>query len=159
MAATSKKTTHLNEGDPAPAFSAQIETGETRQLADFAGKKLVLYFYPKDNTPTCTVQSCNLRDNYQRFLAQGYTVLGISPDSVKSHVKFQRKFELPFSLLADEDHQIAEAYGVWGEKVLFGHRYMGVIRTTFLIDEAGKIEHIFREIDADDHANQLLGGV
>lgn len=147
---------HLNEGDAAPAFSAPIETGETVSLSDFKGKKLVLYFYPKDDTPGCTAQACNLRDNYHSFLNKGYAVLGVSPDSVKKHVKFKEKFSLPFPLLSDEDHAVSEAYGVWGEKKFMGRAYMGIHRTTFVIDENGKIEHIIRQVDTGNHTDQLL---
>ncbi|MFN4253909.1 MAG: thioredoxin-dependent thiol peroxidase [Saprospiraceae bacterium] len=147
---------HLKEGDPAPAFSAPIETGKTVSLADYAGKKLVLYFYPKDDTPGCTAEACSLRDSYGQFLAKGYDILGVSPDSVKKHVKFREKFSLPFSLLADEDHAVSEAYGVWGEKKFMGRAYMGIHRTTFVIDESGKIERIIGKVDTDNHADQLL---
>lgn len=147
---------HLNEGDVAPAFSAPVETGETVSLSDFKGKKLVLYFYPKDDTPGCTAQACNLRDNYQSFLNKGYVVLGVSPDSVKKHVKFKDKFNLPFPLLSDEDHAVSEAYGVWGEKKFMGRAYMGIHRTTFVIDENGKIERIIRQVETGNHTDQLL---
>jgi thioredoxin-dependent peroxiredoxin len=149
---------HLKEGDPAPSFSAPIETGKVVSLADYAGKKLVLYFYPKDDTPGCTAESCSLRDSYGQFLAKGYDVLGVSPDSAKKHVKFREKFSLPFSLLADEDHAVSEAYGVWGEKKFMGRAYMGIHRTTFVIDETGKIEKIISKVDTDNHADQLLNG-
>lgn len=147
---------HLKEGDPAPDFSAAIETGEIVRLADYRGKKLVLFFYPQDDTPTCTVEACSLRDGYGQFLAKGYEILGVSPDSVKKHVKFQRKFSLPYHLLADEGHQVADAYGVWGEKKLFGHVYDGVHRTTFVIDEQGKIERIITKVNSEGHTEQLL---
>ena len=147
---------HLKEGDLAPAFSASNEKGQTVDLADYNGKKLVLYFYPKDDTPGCTAESCNLRDGYPRFQAKGYEILGVSPDSVKKHVKFQDKYNLPFSLLADEDHSVSEAYGVWGEKKFMGRAYMGVNRTTFVIDESGKIERVISKVDTDNHTEQLL---
>jgi len=147
---------HLKEGDHAPTFSAQNELGQTVQLADYAGKKLVLYFYPKDDTPGCTAESCSLRDGYPRFQAQGYEILGVSPDSGKKHVKFQDKYSLPFHLLADEDHAVAEAYGVWGEKKFMGRAYMGIMRTTFVIDESGVISRIVSKVDTGSHAEQLL---
>jgi peroxiredoxin Q/BCP len=147
---------HLKEGDAAPQFSAPNENGQTVSLADFAGKKLVLYFYPKDDTPGCTAESCSLRDGYPRFQSQGYEILGVSPDSVKKHVKFREKYSLPFSLLADEDHSVAEAFGVWGQKKFMGRTYDGIHRTTFVIDEAGKIERIITSVDTGKHAEQLL---
>ena len=147
---------HLKEGDPAPDFSTPNEKGQVLSLADYKGKKLVLYFYPKDDTPGCTAEACSLRDNYQSFLSKGYDVLGVSPDSVKKHVKFQDKFSLPFSLLADEDHAISEAYGVWGEKKFMGRAYMGIHRTTFVIDAEGKIERIVGKVDTLNHTAQLL---
>ena len=149
---------HLKTGDPAPEFSSVNEKGETVQLSDFKGKKLVLYFYPKDDTPGCTAEACSLRDGYAKFQAQGYEILGVSPDSVKKHVKFIDKYELPFSLLADEDHSVAEAFGVWGEKKFMGRTYMGIHRTTFVIDEAGKIEQIFEKVNTKAHAEQVLEG-
>ncbi|MBN8683579.1 MAG: thioredoxin-dependent thiol peroxidase [Chitinophagales bacterium] len=148
---------HLKEGDPAPAFSAPIETGETRNLSDYKGKKLVLYFYPKDDTPGCTAEACSLRDNYEQFLGKGYEILGVSPDSAKKHVKFREKFSLPFSLLADESHAVAEAYGVWGPKKFMGRTYDGIHRTTFVINEAGNIERIIAKVDTENHSAQLLG--
>jgi len=147
---------HLKVGDPAPDFSALNEQGESVRLADFKGRKLVLYFYPKDDTPGCTAEACSLRDGYPQFLAKGYAVLGVSPDSVKKHVKFREKFSLPFSLLADEDHSVSLAYGVWGPKKFMGRAYDGIHRTTFVIDEAGKIERIIEKVNTGDHAGQLL---
>jgi peroxiredoxin Q/BCP len=149
--------THLKEGDVAPSFSALNEKGVTVSLADYKGKKLVLYFYPKDDTPGCTAEACSLRDGYGQFQAKGYEILGVSPDSVKKHVKFQDKFQLPFNLLADEDHAVSEAYGVWGEKKFMGRAYMGIIRTTFVIDADGKIERVIEKVDTEHHASQLLG--
>ncbi len=148
---------HLKVGDPAPDFSVQNEKGETVHLADYRGKKLVLYFYPKDDTPGCTAESCSLRDGYPQFLAKGYEVLGVSPDSIKKHVKFQEKYQLPFNLLADEDHAVALAYGVWGPKKFMGRSYDGIHRTTFVIDEKGVIERIIEKVDTENHAGQLLG--
>ena len=146
---------HLKEGDSAPDFSASNEKGETVSLGDYRGKKLVLYFYPKDDTPGCTAQACSLRDSYGSFQAKGYEILGVSPDSVKKHVKFQDKFSLPFALLADEDHAVSEAYGVWGEKKFMGRAYMGIHRTTFVINENGAIERIISKVDTGNHSEQL----
>ncbi|MCB0532751.1 MAG: thioredoxin-dependent thiol peroxidase [Saprospiraceae bacterium] len=147
---------HLNVGDQAPDFSALNEKGETVKLSDFSGKKLVLYFYPKDDTPGCTAEACSLRDGYPKFIAQGYAILGVSPDSVKKHVKFIEKYDLPFSLLADEDKAVSNAYGVWGPKKFMGRSYEGVHRTTFVIDASGKIEEIIEKVDTKNHADQLL---
>jgi thioredoxin-dependent peroxiredoxin len=147
---------HLKEGDAAPDFSATNEKGLTVHLEDYKGKKLVLYFYPKDDTPGCTAQACNLRDSYSSFLAKGYEILGVSPDSVKKHVKFQDKYSLPFSLLADEDHAVSEAYGVWGEKKFMGRAYMGINRTTFVINETGHIERIITKVDTGNHTEQVI---
>ena len=148
---------HLKEGDKAPDFSTPNEKGQTVSLKDYKGKKLVLYFYPKDDTPGCTAEACSLRDGYPKFQAQGYEILGVSPDSVKKHVKFQEKYNLPFHLLADEDHTVALAYGVWGEKKFMGRTYDGIHRTTFVIDAGGRIERIISKVDTADHAGQLLG--
>ena len=147
---------HLKEGDTAPEFSAPNEKGDTVKRSDFSGKKLVLYFYPKDDTPGCTAESCSLRDSYQQFLAKGYAVLGVSPDSPKKHVKFIDKYDLPFSLLADEDRSVANAYGVWGPKKFMGRSYEGIHRTTFIIDESGKIERIIEKVDTKNHAEQIF---
>ncbi len=147
---------HLKEGDPAPHFSVPNEKGQAVSLSDYSGKKLVLYFYPKDDTPGCTAEACSLRDGYASFQARGYEILGVSPDSVKKHVKFQEKYHLPFSLLADENHAVAEAYGVWGPKKFMGRSYDGIHRTTFVIDEAGRIERIIAKVDTGNHAGQLL---
>ncbi|MBO9637831.1 MAG: thioredoxin-dependent thiol peroxidase [Siphonobacter aquaeclarae] len=146
----------LQVGDKAPSFEALDQNGQLVRLQDFAGKKVVLYFYPKDNTPTCTNQACNLRDNYGLLQKNGYVVLGVSADSAKSHQKFIKKYELPFPLLADTDHTIINDYGVWGEKVLFGRQYMGILRTTFVIDEQGVIRDIIQKVDSQDHTNQIL---
>jgi thioredoxin-dependent peroxiredoxin len=161
MRVSSCKTTnlmlHLKEGDVAPAFSTLNEKNQTVNLSDYQGKKLVLYFYPKDDTPGCTAESCSLRDGYPQFLAKGYDVLGVSPDSVKKHIKFQEKYNLPFSLLADEDHAVAEAYGVWGKKKFMGRSYDGIHRTTFVINELGVIERIIDKVDTGNHAEQVMG--
>ena len=129
------------------------------KLADFKGKKLVLYFYPKDNTPGCTTEACNLRDNYQRFLGAGYAVVGVSVQDEKSHKKFIEKHELPFPLIADTEKTLNNAFGVWGEKSMCGRKYMGTFRTTFIIDEEGKVERIItpKEIKVKEHAEQILG--
>ena len=132
--------THLQAGDKAPNFSGLDQNGIKVSLKDYLGKKLVLFFYPEDDTPTCTVQACNLRDNFSALKAAGYDIIGISPDDVESHKKFKNKFQLPFTLIADPKRTIIEKYGVWGEKVLYGHRHMGIYRTTFVIDEKGTIK-------------------
>lgn len=147
----------LQVGDPAPAFTVKDQNGSEVKLSDFKGEKVVLYFYPKDNTPTCTNQACNIRDNYELLLKKGYKVFGVSPDSEKSHQKFIRKHSLPFPLLADTGHQMVEAYGVWGEKTLFGRTYMGVLRTTFVINKKGIIEEIISKVESSKHTDQILG--
>jgi peroxiredoxin Q/BCP len=146
----------LKEGDKAPNFTANDQNGNPISLADFKGKKVILYFYPQDNTPTCTKEACNFRDNYQSLLGKGFQVIGVSFDTEKSHQKFIKKYDLPFPLVADPDRKIIEAYGVWGEKTLFGRNYMGTIRTTFIIDEKGKIEHIIRKVDSGNASQQVL---
>lgn len=146
----------LNTGDIAPAIKANNQNGVEINLSDFRGKKIVLYFYPKDSTPGCTQEACNLRDNYKTLLEQGYVVLGVSPDSEKSHLKFIEKYELPFDLLADTEKKILTDYGVWGEKKMYGRAYMGVIRSTFVIDEEGKIEEIIEKVNVKDHTAQIL---
>ena len=146
----------LQVGDPAPDFTAKDQDGQTIGLHDFKGKKLVLYFYPKDDTPGCTAQACDLRDNYERMLAQGYAVVGVSVDDEKSHQKFIKKFNLPFPLIADTDHKMVEAYGVWGEKNNYGRIYMGTIRTTFVINPGGIIEDIISKVNTKEHAGQII---
>lgn len=148
--------TTLKEGSKAPAFRGEDQNGNKISLADFKGKKVVLYFYPKDDTPGCTAQACNLRDNYSELLKKGFQVIGVSIDSVKSHKKFEKKYNLPFPLIADEDKKIVEKYGVYGEKMMFGKKYMGVIRTTFLIDENGKIKKIINKPDTENHTQEVL---
>jgi peroxiredoxin Q/BCP len=143
-------------GQIAPDFSALNQDGKTLTLADFKGKKLVLYFYPKDDTPGCTAEACNLRDNYQRFLDAGYAILGVSPDDSKKHKKFIEKYDLPFDLLADTDQSVANAYGVWVEKSMYGRAYMGIARTTFIIDEQGNVESIIEKVDTKKHSEQIL---
>lgn len=147
----------LQVGDPAPAFSVKDQHGNEVKLSDFKGEKVVLYFYPKDSTPTCTNQACNLRDSYGLLLKKGYKVLGVSPDSEKSHQRFIKKYDLPFPLLADTEHKMVEAYGVWGEKTMFGRTYMGVLRTTFVINKKGIIEEIISKVESSKHADQILG--
>lgn len=146
----------LSVGDKAPYFSGFNQNGELVSLSGFAGKKLILYFYPKDNTPGCTAESCNLNDNYQMWLAKGYEVVGVSPDKVASHKKFADKFNFGFNLVADPETKILQDYGVWGEKSMYGKKYMGVLRTTFVINENGVIEQIFDKVDTKDHTNQII---
>lgn len=146
----------LKEGNKAPDFTGVDQNGNTISLKDFKGKRIVLYFYPKDDTPGCTAQACNLRDNHTSLLEQGYAVIGVSADSVKSHKKFEEKHQLPFPLVADEDKKIVEAYGVWGEKKFMGKTHMGIHRTTFLIDEAGKIFKIINKPDTKNQTEQVL---
>lgn len=147
---------NLEIGNKAPDFSAPNQKGETKTLADYSGKKLVLYFYPKDDTPGCTAEACNLRDNYTELLNQGFEILGVSPDNEAKHQKFIDKYELPFDLLADVDHGIADAYGVWVEKNMYGRKYMGIARTTFIIDESGNIEEIIAKVKTKEHSSQIL---
>ena len=147
----------LRTGDQAPDFTATADGGETVKLKDLRGKKVVLYFYPKDNTPGCTQEACDFRDSIARFSRKGVVVLGVSPDSVRSHEKFKAKFDLPFALLADEDHEIAEAYGAWREKSMYGRKYMGIVRSTFVIDEKGKIAEVHEKVTVKGHVDQLLG--
>lgn len=147
--------THLREGEKAPAFTGKDSDGNKVSLADYKGKRVVLYFYPQDDTPTCTVQACNLRDNDTLLRAQGFSIIGISPDDEKSHKKFGTKFDLPFPLIADPDHKIIDRYGVWGEKLLYGRKYMGLHRTTFLIDEKGIIRKIFLKPRSRQHAEEI----
>ncbi len=146
----------LNKGDKAPDFSGVDQNGNAVKLSDFAGKKLVLYFYPKDDTPGCTAEACSLRDNYEAMTARGYVVLGVSTDDEKKHQKFIAKYSLPFSLLADTDHSIHELYDTWKEKSMYGKTYMGTARTTFIIDENGVIEEIIEKVDTKNHAAQVL---
>jgi peroxiredoxin Q/BCP len=148
--------TTLKEGKKAPAFKGTDQNGDIVSLSDFKGKKVILYFYPKDDTPGCTAQACNLRDNYQLLIDKGYQVIGISTDTVKSHKKFEKKFNLPFPLIADEEQKIVEKYGVWGEKKFMGRTYIGTHRTTFLIDEEGKIKKIIEKPDTQNQTAQVL---
>lgn len=146
----------LKEGDKAPAFKAKDQDGNTISLSDFKGKNLILYFYPQDDTPTCTKEACNYRDNYQSLLSQGFSVVGVSFDTEKSHKKFIKKYSLPFPLISDPDRKIIEDYGVWGEKTLFGRNYMGTLRTTFIIDKRGVIQHIIEKVDSGHASQQVL---
>ncbi|HSV76157.1 MAG TPA: thioredoxin-dependent thiol peroxidase [Bacteroidales bacterium] len=148
--------THLKPGDKAPNFTGNDQDGNTISLSDFAGHKLVLYFYPKDSTPGCTAQACNLRDNYQALLTKGYKVVGVSVDSEKSHRKFIEKYQLPFPLLADTAKEVVKAYGVWGEKKFMGRIFDGINRTTFVIDEAGVIREVIEKVDTSNHTAQVL---
>jgi len=145
----------LKEGDKAPAIKARDQHGNLIELKNFLGKKVILYFYPKDNTPGCTTEACNYRDNYPSLLKDGFEVIGVSIDSEQSHQKFIAKFELPFTLLADEDKKIVHDYGVWVEKNMYGKKYMGTARTTFIIDEKGIIRHIIRKVDNKNASQQV----
>jgi peroxiredoxin Q/BCP len=146
----------LKEGSKAPAFKALDQNGNAISLADFKGKKVILYFYPKDDTPTCTIQACNLRDNFALLKKKGYQIVGVSVDDVKSHKKFVEKHDLPFPLVADEDKKIVDKYNLWGEKKFMGRTYMGTTRTTFLIDEEGKIVKIIDKPESKNHTEEIL---
>jgi len=146
-------------GAKAPAFSAPDQSGKTVSLSDFKGKKVVLYFYPKDDTPGCTTEACSFRDEHSAFLKKGAVVLGVSPDSAKSHTKFIKKFSLPFPLLADEDKTIANDYGVWVEKSMYGKKYMGVERSTFVIGPDGKLLAIYRKVKPAEHTAEVLAAL
>lgn len=148
---------NLKEGTKAPLFEGTDQNGKIVKLGDFSGKKLVLYFYPKDDTPGCTAEACNLRDNYEEFLSKGFAVLGISMDSEKSHRKFSEKYTLPFPLIADISGKISKDYGVYGEKKMYGKSYFGINRTTFIINEHGIIEKIISKVDTKTHAAQIFG--
>ena len=145
----------LEIGQQAPDFSAKNQHGDTVRLSDFKGKKVILYFYPKDNTPGCTTEACNFRDNYQSLKKDGFEILGVSVDSEASHQKFISKHELPFQLLVDEDKTLVEAYGVWVEKNMYGKKYMGTARRTFIIDEKGTIQHIIKKVDNKNASQQI----
>lgn len=146
----------LNIGDPAPDFTSTDQISQPIKLSDYRGKKVVLYFYPKDDTSGCTAQACSLRDSYADLRAAGYEVLGVSVDNQTSHQKFISKYDLPFALVADTDRQVVEAYGVWQERSMYGRKYMGTVRTTFLIDENGIITDIIGKVDTKEHAGQIL---
>jgi len=145
----------LEAGDKAPDFTLTADTGEAVSLRDFKGRKVVLYFYPKDDTSGCTAQACDLRDGMEEFTTLGAVILGVSPDSRRSHEKFKSKYDLNFPLLVDEDHAVAEAYGVWVEKSMYGRTYMGIDRSTFIIDEDGRLEAVWRGVKAREHAQRL----
>ena len=146
----------LSVGDKAPQFTCNDQNGNPVSLTDFSGKKVVVYFYPKDNTPGCTKQACNLRDNYEKLLSQGYVVLGVSADSEKKHQNFIAKYDLPFPLLADVEKEMIQAYGVWVEKSMYGKKYMGIARTTFVINKEGVISEIIAKVKTDNHTEQIL---
>ncbi len=146
----------LNIGDKAPEFEGKDQNGNTVKLSDYRGKKVILYFYPKDNTSGCTAQACNLRDNYSDLQQEGYEVIGVSTDSEKSHQNFIGKFELPFTLIADTEKEIVTQYGVWQEKSMYGRKYMGTLRYTFVIDENGVIQDIIKKVKTADHTGQIL---
>ena len=146
-------------GISAPDFILIDDTGATRRLSDYRGQNAVLYFYPKDDTPGCTTEACNFRDDYSAFVEAGVTILGVSPDSPKSHARFKLKFQLPFPLLADEQHIVCETYGVWGQKKFMGREYMGVLRTTFLISPDGKIKKVFADVKPSEHSAEVLAAL
>jgi peroxiredoxin Q/BCP len=146
----------VEEGHEAPDFELTSDAGEQVRLSQFRGKPVVLYFYPRDDTPGCTAQACGIRDSYEDFEQRGAVVLGVSPDEESSHVRFKQKYGLPFTLLADPDHDVAEKYGVWGERKYMGKTYMGVERSTFLIDEDGRVAKVMRRVKPDTHASQVL---
>src|ERR1044072_5348935 len=149
----------MKVGQNAPEFSIVDDSGKTVKLSDFKGRKIVLYFYPKDDTPGCTKEACNFRDGISELKKQGAIVLGVSADSVESHKKFKKKFDLNFPLLADTDKKIAEAYGTWKEKSMYGKKYMGIERTTFIIDEQGKVSHIFPKVKVNEHYDEVLAAL
>jgi peroxiredoxin Q/BCP len=149
----------IAEGQEAPDFELTSDAGETVKLSDLRGKPVVLYFYPKDDTPGCTTQACGIRDAYGEFERAGAVVLGVSPDNERSHAKFRNKYELPFTLLADTEHEVADRYGVWGEKKFMGKKYMGVNRSTFVIDEGGKVKKVFEKVTPATHADDVLAAL
>lgn len=149
----------LKSGDKAPLFTGTDQNGNKISLKDFMGKKLVLYFYPEDDTPTCTIQACNLRDNFGLLKKNGFEIIGISPDDIQKHKKFETKFDLPFTLIADPSHVILKKYGIWDQKQMFGHKYMGVLRTTFVLDEKGVIRKIFLRPKNKAHAEEILAAM
>ncbi len=149
----------LKVGDKAPVFSGKDQNEKKVSLSDYKGKKVVLYFYPQDDTPTCTLQACNLRDNYSLLKKNGFEVIGVSPDEPVKHKKFETKYKLPFTLIADVSHHILNKYGVWDEKQMFGNKYMGVLRTTFVIDEKGLIQKIFLKPKSKAHAEEIIASM
>lgn len=146
----------ISAGIPAPDFELLDDTGTPRKLSDYRGRNVVLYFYPKDDTPGCTKEACNLRDDYSTYKEAGVVILGVSPDSVNSHAKFKKKYQLQFPLLADEGHKVCDMYGVWGPKKFMGREYEGVLRTTFLIDENGNIVKVFENVRPAEHSSELI---
>jgi thioredoxin-dependent peroxiredoxin len=146
----------ISAGNPAPDFTLQDENGITRKLSDYRGQPVVLYFYPKDDTPGCTTEACNFRDDYSQYTQAGVVILGVSPDTPKAHIKFKEKYHLPFTLLADEGHKVCELYGVWGRKKMMGREYDGVYRTTFLIDRQGKLVKVFEAVKPAEHSKEVL---
>ena len=149
----------LSAGITAPDFELLDDTNAPRKLSDFRGKNVILYFYPKDDTPGCTTEACNFRDDYSAYEKEDVTILGVSPDTVASHVKFKNKFQLPFPLLADKDHKVCDLYGVWGPKKFMGREYEGVLRTTFLIDQNGQIARVFENVRPAEHSTELLSAL
>jgi len=147
---------NIKQGDKAPEFKGVNQNGDAVSLSSYAGKKLVLYFYPKDDTPGCTAEACNLRDNYNQLLSEGYAILGVSPDNEKKHQKFIDKYDLPFDLLADTEKETCEMFGVWVQKSMYGREYMGVARTTFIIDENGIVEEVISKVKTKEHTAQIL---
>ena len=149
----------IETGELAPDFTLTADDGETVRLSDYRGKKVILYFYPKDDTSGCTTQACGFRDRLDDLETRGAVVLGVSPDGIESHVKFKQKFDLNFTLLSDPDHTVAETYGVWGEKKMYGRAYEGILRTTFLIDEDGRVEEVYEKVKPKGHAEQILAAL
>jgi peroxiredoxin Q/BCP len=147
---------HLKEGDPAPQFTGKDQNGSSISLDKLKGKKVILYFYPKDNTPGCTAEACNLKEHYTGFRSKGFEVIGVSADNEKSHQNFIKKYDLPFNLIADTDKTILKAYGAWGKKSMYGKEYEGILRKTFVIDEKGIIIKIFEKVDTKNHTQQIL---
>ncbi|MCF8358805.1 MAG: thioredoxin-dependent thiol peroxidase [Prolixibacteraceae bacterium] len=149
----------LKKGVLAPLFKGKNQNEEEISLSDFRGKKVILYFYPRDNTPGCTAEACNLNDNYEMWLSKGYEVIGVSPDSTKSHKKFAEKFGLGFNLISDPGHEILEKYNAWGEKSMYGKKYMGLLRTTYVINEEGVIKEVFNKVKTKQHTEQILSSI
>jgi peroxiredoxin Q/BCP len=149
----------ISAGNPAPDFTLPDENGVQRKLSDYRGQPVVLYFYPKDDTPGCTTEACNFRDDYDQYSQAGVVILGVSPDSPKKHTKFKEKYQLPFTLLADVEHKVCELYGVWGRKKMMGREYDGVFRTTFLIDAQGKLIKVFEAVKPSEHSKEVLGAL
>jgi len=146
----------LKEGDLAPAINSIDENGKAITLEEYKGKKVIIYFYPKDDTPGCTAEACNLRDNHAQFIAQGFEIIGVSADSLKSHLKFKEKYKLPFRLISDVDKKVLQDFGAWGEKKMYGKSYMGILRKTFIINEEGYVEKIIEKVDTKEHSKQIF---